>query len=126
MIRYRDKAVFYKVESTGYANSKEAQESGKVNVVFIQNTAFLHTDNQDAIDSDGVIYSDPQNTFIKENAYRLEGMVVKIEMFGSSSDASWYKITQVAINRDHLLGNNIDNVECLLKKTRPLNDNLNS
>lgn len=120
MILYRDIARFYKLGSTGYANSKVVESSDEVLCVFLQNTAFLHTSNQDAIDSDGVLYPDINNSFVKENANRLEGMNVKVKMYGSVDSESWYKIINVSVNRDHLLENKIDNIECLLKKTRPV------
>lgn len=119
-MRYQDTAVFYKAGLTGYANSKVVDELASVDSIFLQNTGFLHSNNQDAIDSDAVIYPNPSDEFIQENANRLEGMTVKVVMFGSEADESWYKIVNVSVNRDHLLTNIIDNIECLVKKTRPL------
>lgn len=120
MIKYRDEAIFYEIVSTGYANSKRTTDSGVVESVFLQNTGFLHGANQDAVNSDAVLYPKPENEFVAGNANRLEGMMVKVKMYGSSSDESWYKVISVAVNRDHLLDNKIDNIECLLKKSRPV------
>lgn len=116
---YKDEATFYKVESDGYSNNKSVDDSAVVPVIFLQNTGFIHASNQENIDSDGVVYPDFTHEFIEDNHMRLEGMYIKIETFGSSP--SWYKVTKCIVNRDHLLNNQIDNIQLLLKKTRPLN-----
>ena len=53
--------------------------------------------------------------FLTENNYRLEGMYVLAPLFDVNSNDGWYKITNVRINRNHLLATNIDNIELLLK-----------
>ncbi len=111
-IRHRNDGIFT------FAGSLLSQAS--VAVTFIQNTQFSRSNFQDAIDSDAICYPDFNNDFIVANFNRLEGIYVLQPLYGSGDDQSWYKITSVTINRDHLLNNQIDNIVSALKKTRPI------
>ncbi len=119
-LTYPDTASFYIVGSGEYANKKVIEDNADVNVIFIQATGFAHAGFQDNIDADAVAYVDFNNAFIVEHNNRLEGMYILMELFGSDADESWYKVTSVIVNRDHLLGNTIDNIQLLLKKTSAL------
>lgn len=118
LINYQDAATLVVMGgSSEYANDKSVDEIATVPVVFLQNTGLSHSAYQDAITSDAVMYVDPDNEFVQSRSYRLEGMRVLAPMFGASDPDGWYKIESVTVNRDHLLSNEIDNVECALKKT---------
>lgn len=117
MIPYHDTATFVRVESTGYGNDKIAVGQDDVAVTFLQNTGFSHGQFRDGITSDAICYPDPDSEFIANNGNRLEGMYVLAPMFDVDNDQGWYKITSVNVNRDHLLGNRVDNIECLLTKS---------
>lgn len=88
-----------------------------VPALFIQNTGWAHSNNQDAIDSDGEIYIDPEHWFVLENANRLEELLVIANPFGASNGDSWYRIIDVMVGQDKLLSNTIDNIKLELKKT---------
>lgn len=120
VLNYQDVAEFYKVSSTGYKGTKQIESFGDVPVIFLQGTGFRNQNFQEGVTSDAVCYPDFNHAFIEANANRLEGMYVHIILFGGVSADSWFKIESVAVNRDHLLGNVIDNIECRLKKTTPL------
>lgn len=102
-----------------YGNEKIGQVE-TVPALFIQNTGWSHQNNQDAIDSSGEIYIDPTHWFVEENAYRLEELLVIANPFGASNADSWYRIIDVTVGQDKLLGNEIDNVRLELKKTAEL------
>jgi len=118
MICYKDLITIYEVVPDEYGNDKIEIDSGLVDCLFLQSVGFNHSSFRDNVDSDSTAFLNPLNSFVAANAYRLEGFYVKAEMFGSASDESWYKITAVAVNKDALGCNNIDNVEIALKKTR--------
>lgn len=120
VLNYPDTATFVKVEASGYANNKGSVQQVDVPVIFIQSTGFVRAGFQENVDADAICFPDFNNGFIVDNHNRLEGMYVREPLFGEPNDGSWYKITQVTVNRDHLLGNTIDNIELLLKKTRPI------
>ena len=114
---YQDTATFVIAKSSGYDGSKTMVKQIDVNVVFVQNTGFDRVNFQDGINADAICWVDPDNSFVKDNYNRLEGMYVLEPLFGAGDSASWYKVTDVTVNRDHLLTNRIDNIELRLKKT---------
>lgn len=122
VLNYQDTATFYIVGSAGYANSKEILDFDMVDVIFLQNTGWQEGNNQESVTSDAICYPDPVNDFIVLNANRLEGMYIKMPLYGSSDDVSWYKVISATVNRDHLLDNVIDNIELGLKKTSKLDE----
>lgn len=116
-IPYYDTVNCYIVSSTGYSGVKTITDSASVPATFLQNTAYTHTGFQEGVDSDAVCYVDPTNQFIIDNSNRLEGMYILAELFGVAEDDAWFKVTNVNVNRDHLLQNQIDNIQLDLKKT---------
>lgn len=119
-LTYQDTATFVEVSADGYSSNKTVVSQDCVPVIFLQNTGFMRTNFQEGVDSDAVCYPDPFDPFIVDNNYRLEGFYLLAPLFDASDAEGWYKVTQVTINRDHLLGNQIDNVELQLKKTKPV------
>lgn len=119
-LNYPDTATFVLVESTGYGNDKESQQQVDVPVIFIQSTGFVRAGFQENVDADAICFPDFTNGFIVDNHNRLEGMYIRMPLFGATAAESWYKVESATVNRDHLLGNQIDNVELRLKKTRPI------
>ena len=119
-INYYDTVTFYKVTSNGYG-SKLIESSDDVACLFLQNTGFGHSNNQDFINADAICYPDPENIFLVDNHFRLEGMYVLAPMFDANNDDGWYKITAVTVNKDILLQNMVGNIELALKKTAKLN-----
>lgn len=117
LLTYKDTATFIRVTSTGYRGSKLAVEQAQVPVIFLQNTGFINSNYQENYDADAICYPDPLDIFIDANHNRLEGLYILAPLFGINDDDAWYKVTEVRVNRDHLLGNQIDNIELLLKKT---------
>lgn len=119
-LQYNDLATFVSVTSGAYGNNKTVDEQVLVPVIFLQTTGFERNGFQDSFVADAICYPDPTNAFVVEHANRLEGMFIIMQLYGSTPEESWYKIEEVSVNRDHLLTNTIDNVELLLKKTRPV------
>jgi len=117
---HKDTIVFVELTNYGYGNKKNVIAQHDVMGTFIQNTGFLHTTNQDIINSDAILFPDHKDAFIISAYNRLEGMCIIAPVFGGDPDDAWYKITSVTVNRDHLLGNKIDNIQVLLKKTEAL------
>lgn len=119
-LEYPDTATFYEVASSGYRNEKIIQESGSVRCIVIQSTGTITNRNQELVDADAILYPDPTDAFITEHFNRLEGMFVLAALFGAADADSWYKVETVTVNRDHLLNNEIDNIEVQLKKSAPV------
>ncbi len=115
-IAYNENLTFVIATSEGYKGTKTMTEQHVVKCVFIQSVDYTNSNNQAVRDADAICFPDPADEFIIASYDRLEGMYVLASLFGSSDAISWYRIDSVTVNRDHLLGNVIDNVECLLKK----------
>ncbi len=123
-LTYKDTIQLVKptLGSDGYG-TEFAGEIASVSALFIENTGWQHGGYQSQITSDAEVYIDPDNTFVKENFNRLEGMMVVANRYGNvSSSQQWYRITSVIIGEDKLLGNSIDNINCQLKKTSEIED----
>lgn len=120
LFEYQDTITIYEVAPGAYSNNKTVVSSASVPAVFIQNTQLNRSRYQDSVDSDATCYVDPLNSFVSGKFNRLEGMYVLAPLFGSGDSQSWYKVIDVTVNRDHLLDNEIDNIELRLKKSDPL------
>lgn len=116
---YQDLITIYKVVSGGYGG-KIIEEYEEVSAIFLQGVGFTRTNNQEMITSDAVCYVDPLNSFVVAENNRLEGMYILAPLFDVSDEQGWYRVTNCIVNRDHLLGNTIDNIQLLLKKTNRL------
>lgn len=117
LFEYQDIVTIYSVASSGYGNTKSVTGYEDIPAVFLQNTGFEHNGFRDGINSDARCYVDPENDFVIAENYRLEGMYILAPLFDATTDEGWYKVAQVNVNRDHLLGNTIDNVELILIKS---------
>ena len=97
--------------------SESIGESHEVKCLFSQTTGWSHSSHNMQVNSDANLLVDPEDEFVIENANRLEGMLVIANPFGYSQIESWYRITNVSVNEDKLLCNEIDNISISLKKT---------
>lgn len=115
---YKDTVSIVKTSlgSGGYA-TRVIDEIIEVPALFLANTGWAHGGNQAAVTSDAQVYLDPENEFVLNNYMRLEGMRLIYNKFGEDEEDSWYLIESVIIGEDKLLGNQVDNVQCTLKKT---------
>lgn len=120
ILNYQDEATIYKVTSDEYGRKKIVTETETIPCIFLQGIKVVQGDKSETIDADAVMYPDPENEFVLESANRLEGMFVKISLFGVDDGEAWYRIDSVTVNRDHLLSNQIDNILCVLAKSAPL------
>ena len=119
-LNHKDSFTIVVVDSTGYGNKKVVVEQHSVKGTMLQNTGFLHTTNEEVLSADAILYPNERDPFVLAHHNRLEGMYVVVPLYGADPSDSWYKITNVAVNRDHLLSNKIDNILCALKRTEAL------
>lgn len=117
-LNYQDIATFVKVTSSGgYRGSKTMVEQDTVPVIFVQATGFVNAGYQENVDADAICWCDPTNDFVVNNFNRLEGVYILAPLYGVDDADAWYKVESVVVNRDHLLNNEIDNIELRLKKS---------
>jgi hypothetical protein len=115
-LEYKDTVRLVKPVVDGHGSEKIG-EIAQVPALFMQNTGWSHGANQSAVTSDASVYVDPTDEFVTENFNRLDGMLVIANMFGVTDADAWYRVSQVVVGQDKLLGNNIDNVQLFLKKS---------
>lgn len=121
-INYPDSVTFVVTSLGDYGDDESVVSEHAVPSIVVQNTAYSHSNNQDAIGSDTVVYVDPENEFVQDNYFRLEELLLKINTFGGDESQNWFKVVSANISKDHLLCNNIDSVELILKKTASMAD----
>ena len=88
--------------------------------LFLQTTGKTHSNHVDIVNSDAHAYIDFKNPEVASRGYRLEGMYLIANPFGTPESESWYQITRVVIGQRKLTDNKIDNVHVFLKKTEAL------
>lgn len=120
-IDYPDIVKFVQTSINGYGTETKVAEI-EVPAIVVQNTGYNHSSNQDAIISDSVLYVDPDDAFVQANHFRLEEYQVVIPTFGGLEEDNYYKVISVQVSKDHLLCNDIDSVELLLKKVSNIQD----
>lgn len=97
--------------------TEHIDDQAEVQAAIDLNTGYSHSGNQDAVTSDAVAFISPSNSFVQDNFYRLEEMLVAIDLFDTPDQRAWYKVSSVNVARDTQLCNKIDHLELLLKKT---------
>ena len=70
----------------------------------------------EALGTDAHIYLDIENQFVKENAYRLEGMYIVANLHGGKENQAWYKISSCILGQRKLLDNDLNNIHAYLTK----------
>lgn len=74
----------------------------------------------EALGTDAHAYLDIENQFVKDNAYRLEGMYIVANLHGGKENQAWYKISSCILGQRKLLENDLNNIHCRLTKCSAL------
>lgn len=113
LMNFPDTVTLYMVTEDTYGD-KTLSAGTTRRAAFEQVISKTHVNNQDAIVSTSRLYLPPEDIF--ENGYRMEGMLVKVNVLGGTATQQFFKITQCFPVRDTLLGNTVKHVECDLQK----------
>lgn len=119
MICFKDVIKLATTEVNGYGD-QSVDYLTDLDCLFLQSTGDTFGDHQEQITSDAHAYIDFNNPVVSSLGYRLEGMFVIAQPFGTSEQESWYKIIRVVVGQRKLLCNDVDNVHIFLKKTEAL------
>lgn len=118
LIDYKDQVVLVLTAPGDAYGTREVVETHTASaVVVFGSIGARHAANQDNISADVTVFVDPSDAWVQDEHYRLEELLVVIGLFGTPQADAWYQVTDVAIHRDHLLSNQIDNVQLSLSKT---------
>ena len=90
--------------------------------LFVQGNSQSESRYVEALGTDAHIYLDIDNPYVRENAFRLEGMYIVANLFGGTNEESWYKIARCKVGQRKLLDNDINNIHCFLTKCDALEE----
>ena len=116
LTHYPDIVTLVVTAPNGYGDA-EIVSTHEVKATFIENTGWERGSYSNPITSDSMAYIDHEDSFVIENAYRLEEMKLVANIFGGKESQSWYKISKVEVGKRPLLDNSIDNIRLSLDKT---------
>lgn len=118
-LEYKDPITLIETAQDGYGDNAIAHVE-HLNGLFVQGSSASEVGYVETLGTDAHIYLDIQNSFIQENAFRLEGMYLIVNLFGGKESNAWYKIDRCKVGQRKLLGNEVNNIHCFLSKCDPL------
>lgn len=119
LLDYKDDLLLIETTQDGYGDDSLVHVE-EVKGLFLEGTSQSETNYTEMISSDAHVYLDIENDFIKNNAFRLEGMYLVANLYGGIETESWYKISRCKVGQRKLLENDINNVHCFLTKCEAL------
>lgn len=119
LLDYKDDLLLIQTEQDGYGDNTVSHIE-PIKGLFIQGTSQSQTNYTEMLGTDAHAYLDISDTYILENAFRLEGMYLVANIFNGSQEESWYKISRCKVGQRKLLGNEVNNIHCFLTKCEAL------
>lgn len=115
-LEFKDVCTFYPVAGLTSDGRASLGDGVPVPCMFEQTTAYQHTNSQDAIVGVPRLILPADDPFVLARAYRLEELVVEVNLWGGTAGMQRFKVDSVTPGRDLLLGNEVTHVECDLVK----------
>lgn len=115
LLNYQDTVRLIQTTQNGWGDNSVSVDI-EVPALFHEGTSQSQSSYVERIACDAHVYLDPENFYIKENAFRLEGMYIVANLYGGIESESWYKISRVVVGQRKLLDNAINNVHAYLTK----------
>lgn len=115
LLTYKDKVRLIQTTQNGWGDNTISVDI-EVPALFHEGTSQTQSSYVERIACDAHCYLDIDNPFIKENAFRLEGMYLVANLYGGIESESWYKISRVVVGQRKLLDNAINNCHVYLTK----------
>lgn len=119
LLEYKDPILLIETAQDGYGDNAVSHIE-HLNGLFLQGTSQAEAAYVEGISTDAHIYLDIDNSFVRENAFRLEGMYIVANLFGDRESQAWYKIARCKVGQRKLLENDLNNVHCFLTKCSAL------
>jgi hypothetical protein len=113
---FPDTCLIYPNGPLSISGRSSLGEPATVPCLYVQTTAYQHGSSQDAIVGTPVLALPPDDVFVLAHSYRLEEMVVEVNPFTGAAAGQRFKIASVTVARDVLLANEVQHIECELKK----------
>ena len=119
LLTYKDPLILLATAQDGYGD-ETISHIEHIKGLFVQGTSQSQVGATEMLGTDAHAYLDIENAFVKENAYRLEGLYLIATNLGGTESESWYKIKSVKVGQRKLLENDINNVHVFLTKSEKL------
>lgn len=121
LLNYLDTVRLIQTVQNGYGDNTISVDI-QVPALFHEGTSQAESGYVERIACDAHVYLDPEDEYIKQNAFRLEGMYLVANLYGGIESESWYKISRVVIGQRKLLDNAINCCHCFLTKCDALEE----
>jgi len=115
LLDYKDDLLLIDTEQDGYGDYVAAHIE-PIKGLFVQGTSQSEVNYTEMLGTDAHAYLDISDSYVLQNAFRLEGMYLVCNIFGGDKDESWYKISRCKVGQRKLLGNEVNNIHCFLTK----------
>lgn len=114
-LKYKDTITVYKMAYDGYAD-ETIEQSADVACLFLSSAGELHYNNTELLNTDAHAYLDPHDPFLVNYSYRLDGMLIKANLFGGQDAESWFRVRMTHVLMDKLLANSVDTIHVWFTK----------
>ena len=121
LLEYKDPIILIETVQDEYGDNSIGHIE-RLNGLFRLGASQSEVNYVETLGTDAHVYLDIENEFVKNNAFRLEGMYIVANLFGGKENQAWYKISSVIVGQRKLLDNDINNVHCRLTKCSALFD----
>lgn len=115
LLDYKDDLTIVETSQNGWGDTAITYAEN-IKGLFLQGTSQAESGYVERIGTDAHAYLDIEDDFVKENAFRLEGMYLIANPIGGEESESWYKIARAKVGQRKLLDNDINNVHVFLTK----------
>ncbi len=119
LLDYKDPIMLVETGANGYGDEAVVHVEHLLGL-FHEGMSQTQINYVDTAGTDAHVYLDIENDYVKENAFRLEGMYIIANLLGGPQKEAWYKISRVVVGQRKLLENDINNVHCYLTKCEAL------
>lgn len=119
LLDYKDPIILVETGANGYGDETVVHIEHLLGL-FHQGMSQTQINYVDTAGTDAHVYLDIENDYVKENAFRLEGMYIIANLLGGPRKEAWYKISRVVVGQRKLLENDLNNVHCYLTKCEAL------
>lgn len=119
LLEYKDPVLLIETGQDGYGDNTVIHVE-HLNGLFRLGASQGEANYVEGLSTDAHIYLDIENQFVRENAFRLEGMYIVANLHGGKENQAWYKISSCILGQRKLLDNDVNNIHCRLTKCSAL------
>lgn len=119
LLDYKDPIILVETGANGYGDESVVHVEHLLGL-FHQGMSQTQINYVDTAGTDAHVYLDIENEYVKQNAFRLEGMYIVANLLGGPQSEAWYKISRVVVGQRKLLENDLNCCHAFLTKCEAL------